>query len=254
MTLHALAAFLLLAAAAAYVQTVTGFAFGLIMMAGVALAGLTPLPDAAAVVSLLTLANTLQMAAKGWRHIAWREWRLAVIGCVPMIAVGFALLHWLASERVDLLRLALAAAILAASLSVLRPPRPDSAAPRGWTYVAAGAFAGLTSGLFAAGGPPLVLRFYSAPLPLATIRETLVSIFALNSVIRLALVFGTGLKPPDSAWWGVLALPVVFAATAAARRWPPPVATQTIHRLVAALLIASALALAAPALPGLLAR
>ena len=47
MSLDALAAFLFIAGVAAYVQTITGFAFGLITMGGVGLTGLLSLPDAA---------------------------------------------------------------------------------------------------------------------------------------------------------------------------------------------------------------
>ena len=253
MSVSALAAFLALAAVAAYVQTITGFAFGLILMAGVALAHVMPLPDAAALVSALTLVNAATMLTKGWRHIAWREWRLCVLSSVPLIFVGVALLNWLAASRIDLLRLILAAVIALASIAVLKTPRPHASPPRGWTYAAAGVASGLMSGLFAAGGPPLVFRFYTAPLPLATIRETLVSIYALNAIIRLGAVLGSAHPPPVSAWWGLLAAPVVMATTAAARRWPPPVAPATLRLAVVALLLASALALGLPALPRLLA-
>lgn len=254
MSVQALAAFFALAAVAAYVQTITGFAFGLILMAGVALANVMPLPDAAAVVSALTLANAATMLARGWRRIAWREWRLCVFTSVPMIFVGVTLLDYLAAERVDLLRLSLSLVIALSSLAVLKTPRPGADAPAGWTYALAGVGSGLMSGLFAAGGPPLVFRFYTSPLPIVTIRETLVSVYALNAVIRLVGVFGSGHAPPASAWWALLAFPVVMATTAAARRWPPPIKSAALRVAVVVLLLASALALGLPALPGVLGR
>ena len=249
MSFHALAAFIALAALAAYVQTITGFAFGLILMAGVALLDVMSLPDAAAVVSALTLVNAATMLTRGWRHIAWREWRLCVVSSVPTIFVGVAMLNWLAAGHIDLLRLILAAVIALASLSVLKSPRPEASPPRGWTYALAGVVSGLMSGLFSAGGPPLVFRFYTSPLTIVTIRETLVSIYALNAVIRLGAVFGSSHPPPASAWWGLLAFPVVMATTAAARRWPPPLPPATLRLAVVVLLIGSALALGLPALP-----
>ena len=253
MSLSALAVFLALASVAAYVQTVTGFAFGLILMAGVALAQTMPLPDAAALVSALTLANAATMLARGWRHIAWREWLLCVPASVPMIFVGVALLNWLAADRIDLLRFILALVIALASLAVLKTPRLDAARPAGWTFTAAGVASGLMSGLFAAGGPPLVFRFYTSPLPIPTIRETLVSIYALNAIVRLGAVLGSPHPPPISVWWGLLAIPVVMGTTAAARRWPPPIAPKTLRFAVVALLLASALSLGLPALPRLFA-
>lgn len=251
MTLQALAAFLALTAFAAYIQTITGFAFGLILITGVALGDIMPLPDAAVLVSTLTLANASTMLSRGWRRIAWREWRLCVFASVPSIFVGLALLDWLASERIDLLRLCLALSIAATSLAVLRTPRRGAGPPRGWTYALAGVGSGVMTGLFAAGGPPLVFRFYMSSLPIQTIRETLVSIYALNAVIRLGGVFASGHAPAASLWWGLLAFPAVMATTAAARRWPPPIASSTLRAVVVVLLLASALSLGLPALPRL---
>lgn len=65
-----IALFILLSFVAAYMQTLTGFAFGLLLMGAVALTGLIPLPAAAIIVSLLTLANALMVLVKGWREIA----------------------------------------------------------------------------------------------------------------------------------------------------------------------------------------
>ena len=57
MSLVALIGFLALTGIAAYTQTLTGFAFGLITMGGVGLTGLLSLPDAAMIVSVLTFVN-----------------------------------------------------------------------------------------------------------------------------------------------------------------------------------------------------
>lgn len=242
-----LAAFLVLAGLSAYVQTLTGFAFGLIMMGAVALANLMPLPDAAAIIGALTLVNAAQMLSRGWRHVAWREWRLVMIASTPMVVVGFLALQWLAAERLDALRLVLAAVILVASVQILKTPKPEAAPPRDASYVAAGLASGLMGGLFSTGGPPVIYRLYTSHLPLVTIRETLVAIFAVNATMRLSLVFGTGFQPPTSAWSGLLAVPVVILATAAARRWPPPISPTRLRIVVCALLAASGAALALPA-------
>ena len=79
MSWTALIGFLLLTGIAAYAQTLTGFAFGLITMGGVGLSGLLSLPDAAMLVSLLTLVNATQMLLKGWRDVAWREFGLVMV-------------------------------------------------------------------------------------------------------------------------------------------------------------------------------
>lgn len=236
------------AALAAYVQTVTGFAFGLIMVGGVALIGVMSPVDAAAVVSALSLVNGVQMITRGWRRVAWREFGWVTLGSLPMVVVGIWLLNWMASERADLLRLALGALIILASLQLALPSRPGPATPGAAACLLFGAASGFTGGLFSAPGPPLVYLFYRTALPLATIRETLVTAYAATSVLRLVIVAFGETRPPASVWLGLLAFPAVMAATAAARRWPPRIAPRVLRLVVFALLALTGLALALPAL------
>ena len=72
MTVSSLAVLLLLAAGASYVQTLTGFALGLLFMGGVGLTGAVPLPDAATLRDVLheravaaQLKGTILLAEEG---------------------------------------------------------------------------------------------------------------------------------------------------------------------------------------------
>jgi uncharacterized protein len=85
MSLAELIGFLMLTGAAAYAQTRTGFAFGLITMGSVGLTGLLSLPDAAMIVSVLTLVNATQMLLKGWRDVAWREFWFVMATSIPLL-------------------------------------------------------------------------------------------------------------------------------------------------------------------------
>jgi uncharacterized protein len=241
-----LTGFLLLAGVAAYAQTLTGFAFGLITMGGIGLTGLLPLPDAAMLVSMLTLVNSLQMFLKGWRDVAWREFWLVMAASVPLLFAGYALLEWLAETRTDLLRLILGLIIILSSLQLAMRPQPLARRSGSVSFLFFGAIAGLMGGLFSTAGPPLVYHFYRQPMPLAKVRETLVTVFALNAVFRIALVASSGNLPSGSAWSGLLAIPVVIGATHAARRWPPPLSPATMRRIVFALLFLSGVSLGAP--------
>ncbi|MCB5176723.1 MULTISPECIES: sulfite exporter TauE/SafE family protein [Microvirga] len=243
-----LVGFLLLAGAAAYAQTLTGFAFGLITMGGIALTGLLPLTDAAAIVSVLTLVNATQMLLKGWRDVAWREFWLVMATSVPFLFAGYALLEWLAETRTDLLRLILGLIIIVSSLQLARKPEPLGRLSGSGSFLFFGSIAGLMGGLYSTAGPPLVYHFYRQPMPLVQIRETLVTVFALNAVFRIGLVGFTGNLPTGSAWFGLLAVPMVMGATYAARRWPPPLSPKTTRRIVFVLLFLSGASLAAPAL------
>jgi uncharacterized membrane protein YfcA len=248
MSAQSLAAFLALAGLAAYVQTVAGFAFGLVMMGAVALGGLLPLPDAAVMVGLLSLVNTAQMVLHGgWRHVARRELRLVLSTSLPTLILGYFLLEWLADTRADALKVALGVTIMGASLQLamrrtaLARQSPDA------SFIGIGIVSGLMSGLFSTGGPPLVHHFYRQPMPVVRIRETLVAAFGIAQVVRLSMVAATGNIPPPSTFTGLAAVPVVMAMTFIARRWPPPLADKTLKMIVFVLLFLSGLSLALPA-------
>jgi uncharacterized membrane protein YfcA len=251
MSLVALIGFLALTGIAAYTQTLTGFAFGLITMGGVGLTGLLSLPDAALLVSMLTFVNATQMLAKGWRDVAWREFRLVMLTSIPTIFVGYCLLGWLAGTRADLLRLILGLVIVVSSLQLARRPEPLPKKSGDGSFLFFGSVAGLMGGLFSTAGPPLVYHLYRQPMSQVTVRETLVTVFALNAVFRTGLVTVSGDLPSWSVLSGLLAVPAVMGATHAARRWPP-LSPATMRRIVFALLFLSGISLGAPAVIHLL--
>ncbi len=251
----ALAGFLAIAAIAAYVQTLTGFAFGLVMMGAIALVGLLPLPDAAAMVGVLTLVNATQMMLHGgWREVLRRELSLILVTSLPSLVVGYFLLEWLYDTRADLLKVLLGLVIMASSLQLAMRPQPLAERSSSASFVGFGIISGLMGGLFSTGGPPLVYHLYRQPLPMKRIRETLVAAFGAAQVVRLTLVAASGNIPPPSTLAGAFAIPLVMAATYAARRWPPPLSAVAMRRIVFVLLFLSGVSLALPAALNLLQR
>ncbi|MBM1175267.1 TSUP family transporter [Microvirga arabica] len=246
MSLMELIGFLVLTGIAAYVQTLTGFAFGLVTMGGVGLTGLLPLPHAAMIVSVLTLVNASQMLLKGWRDVAWREFGLVMFGSIPMLFVGYWLLGCLAGSRTDLLQMVLGFIIVVSSLQLARKPEPLSTQSGYGSFLFFGGIAGMMGGMFSTAGPPLVYHFYRQPLPLVKVRETLVTVFALNAVFRISLVILSGDSPSASTLTGLLAVPAVIAATYIARRCPPPFSPVRMRRIVFVLLLLSGLSLGVP--------
>ncbi|WFP76804.1 sulfite exporter TauE/SafE family protein [Mesorhizobium sp. WSM4906] len=249
MGLGSLAAFAGFAAIAAYVQTLTGFAFGLIMMGAIALVGLLPLPDAAAMVGMLTLVNAAQMLIQGgWREVARRELRMILVASLPSLFVGYVLLEWLADTRADLLKIGLGLVIMLSSLQLAVRPAGLAKPSSNASFVGFGVISGLMSGLFATSGPPLVYLLFRQPLPHVRIRETLVTAFGAAQAVRLGTVVASGNLPAMSPMALVLAVPAVMLATYAARRWPPSLSQRTMRRSVFVLLFLSGLSLALPAI------
>lgn len=248
MSVAGLAGLLVLAGVAAYMQTLTGFAFGLIMMGGIGLSGLMPLPEAAVLVGCMVLVNAAQVLARGWRDIAWPEFWPVIISSLATLAAGYWLLGVMASASIDWLKMVLGVIIIASSLQLALQPQPLTVRSSSASFAFFGAVAGLMGGLFSTAGPPLVYHLYRQPLPAISIRETLVAVFAVNAVIRLAMVAAAGDVPRGGFWWGLLCIPVVMIMTFAAKRWPPPLSALSIRRLAFSLLFLSGLSLAVPAL------
>jgi len=242
-----LAVLLVLAAVASYVQTLTGFALGLLFMGGVGLTAVVPLPDAAVLVGILALVNAAQMLAKGWRDIARREFLLVIFVSLAFLVLGYWLLGLLVAASLDWLKLTLGGIIILSSLQLLLRPVPFETPSRAGSFLFFGAIAGIMGGLFSTAGPPLVYHFYRQPLRPVAIRETLVAIFAVTGMLRLMLVGLAGDMPSSSFWWGLLCIPVVMAFTALARLYPPPLTPTGLRRVAFGLLFLSGISLAGPA-------
>lgn len=239
---------LLLTAIAAYMQTLTGFAFGLIMMGGVGLTGVIPLREAAILVSVLVIVNALQVLRQGWRDIAMAEFIPVIASSLVFLLVGYWLLGLLLAASLDWLKLVLGTIIVLSSLQLLLKPAPLAQRSSTGSFVFFGAIAGLMGGLFSTAGPPLVYHLYRQPLNARSVRETLVAVFAINALIRLVTVAAAGTMPSSHFWWSLTTIPVVIGFTFLAKRWPPPISPATMRRLAFLLLFLSGVSLAAPAL------
>ena len=102
-----------------------------------------------------------------------------------------------------------------------------------------GSVSGLLGGLFSSAGPPMVYHLYRQPLPLASIRNSLLILFSFNAMARLGLVTSQGQFQASSFWLSAQALPLVIAVTWAARRYGSAGSMKTIRRMVFVLLLAA---------------
>ena len=119
-TTQSLIAFGLLSFVAAFVQTLTGFAFGLLLVGAVALTALMSLQDVAIIVSILTIVNAALVLFRGWRNIAARPLLMSVLGSIPMVVVGYVLLDQLAENYLNILRVTLGIIIIISSFLLIK--------------------------------------------------------------------------------------------------------------------------------------
>lgn len=240
--------FWLIAAIAAWVQAMAGFALGLILMGAVGVLGLMPVPQAAAVTSILVIIHGVAVLFRGWRDANHRALRALMIGAVPGLIAGFLLLNWLAGATVAGLEL-LAGLVIAGSALQLAW-RPGGIAQRSSdpAFALTGFGGGILGGLFATSGPPVIWQMYRQPLPLLAVRMTLLAFFFLTQLFRLGMFTASGGMTAGLMVTAAGAAPAVLLGAWAARRLPTPFSPAMIRRIATVLLFASGATMVAAAI------
>lgn len=229
--------FLLAALVGSYVQSVTGFAMGMIIIAVTVGGGIVDVPVITAVVSLVSLVN-IALALHGRTHHLRRSMMLWLcVGLVPATGIGVFALQLLDSQFRWVLEILLGLFIVTGSLSMMLRPVPKQRLSPPWACVGAGLAGGLLGGMFAASGPVMGWFNYRQPLSVAEIRATLLACFAISTTLRSLIVgFGGGLT--REVWTlALLALPLVVLGTWAGGRFAPPLSETTLKRCAFGLLL-----------------
>ena len=220
-----------------YVQAVTGFAMGMIVIAVTGASGLIPLPVLTAAASLITMVNVF-LALVGHTHSVNRRmlaWLAA--GQIPAIGLGVWLLTWMDRDARDVLQILLGLFITLGCLSMLLRPTVKTRVSPGWACLGAGLAGGAVGGMFSASGPILGWFIYRQPMELAVIRATLLGSFALTTSTRTVVVGVQGGLTGDVLWLAAMAVPLVVAGTWLGREIPPPVSEPVMKNLAFGLLL-----------------
>lgn len=224
------------AVVAGYVQNLTGFAFGLILLGMVGLMNIAPITDVANVCSILALVN-----AAMFFYTARPKFEMRVIGptlasSLVGVVMGVLLLNWLDDSVVHILSLLLGvtivacAAMLANNGAALAERSPTS------SFVAVGALAGVLGGLFSTAGPPLVYHFYRQPIAHRKILEGLIAIFAANALLRLAIMLPTGRFSVNALLLSLEIVPLILLQTYWMARKPTAMRKSTLRMVVCVIL------------------
>ena len=239
--------FLLCVALACTVQNLTGFAFGLVLLGLTALTGVAPLPTLTHVVSVLVLVNAAGLFFRARPQLPPGVMRPTLAASLLGVLTGVLLLQWLAKGWLPLLQGLLALTIALASLDLLLRPAPAAQLASRRRFAGFGLLSGLLGGLFSTAGPPLVYHFYRQPLPLQQVRDALLTVFALNALLRLGLMGASQQLDLRVLWLSLEALPLVWLISHAMAGKPPPLSPVLLRRLVCLLLLGVAASLAASA-------
>lgn len=230
--------FLLLVALGGYVQTVAGFAMGMIMVAGSSALVLFPLPTTTAVISLVSLMN-IGLSLPGHLHrIYQRGFLLMCAGQVPMIGVGVWVLEWLDATAERVLSLLLGSFVLIGCASMMmRPePRPQVSPPA--AFFVAGLGGGMLGGMFAAAAPVMGWFVYRQPMMVAELRATLLACFGVSTIVRTLFVGADGGLTTEVLTLAAASVPMVLLSAWLGRRFPPPVSEAGLRRIAFGMLFA----------------
>ncbi len=236
MPVETLIGFVAVVALGAYVQTVTGFAHGLIVMGAITLLDLAPIAFSAVIVSITSLVNIALALHRQQHHIDWRTTWRACLGVAPALLLGIYLLDYLSSDATRALRVILGLFILAGGTLLMLRPHPRQVPAHGWKDFTMGFAGGFFGGLFSTAGPPLVYHLYRQPVTLDVIRTTLLAIFGFTTLLRNAVVLANGQFEMDMLTLSLICLPAIYLATVLGQRLPPPLSDTGMRRLAFALL------------------
>lgn len=241
MDLPALALFLVCALVGSYVQAITGFAMGLLMIAVMGASGLVRISEVAAAVSIIAFVNIVLSLRGRVGHLHRGLFGWLVAGQVIAIGPGLWLLTVLDRDAERVLGLLLGGFITAGALAMMLRPSPRTSLSKALPTFIAGSLGGLLAGLFAASGPVLGWFVYRQPLQLDVIRTTLLACFAVTTSLRTAMVGFSGGLTKDVLLQAVVAIPVVLLGTWFGRNLPPPWSDAAVRRFAFTILLAAGL-------------
>ena len=198
---------------ATLLQTLSGFGFGLMVVSSFTLFNILPLTATTFVVCFLSLFNSVSLVARNIDHINKRAFTLLLVSGIPFMAVGYALLEYLSAGMTTWLNLLLGVAILSCCGLLLVKRKQATPSERAYGFSIAGALGGLLGGLFSTFGPPVVFQCYRQAWSINEIRFTLLAVFSVTSLIRLAIVPLGTLPSSEVVISALCAVPVILVFT-----------------------------------------
>jgi uncharacterized protein len=192
---------------AGFVQSVTGFGFGLVAMA------LLPLflkfQEAYFIIVIPNLVVCATNFAANYRHFQWRQGLGLTLGSCLAVPIGFYTMLKMKPGWV-MFGLGILICLFAASELLMSKTRPLKLAESlGWPM---GLISGALSGAFNMGGPPAVAYVYSQPWTKEHIVALLQVVFGTSSIIRLFLMQGAGMVTSQRLWVSLLAIVPLLVA------------------------------------------
>ena len=228
----ALLYFSMMVVIATAVQTITGFALGLILVALCTAFGVMSVIDCAAIVSLVSMMNTGLLLRRSYRDLNRGVVMAIMVGLIPTLLLGFYWLDQVGRDQVSLLRNIIGAMVLVAGTTLMLRPSPYSSLSAKPLFFGSGLIGGLFGGLFSAAGAPIAYLMYRQPLAISVIRSSLLAVFFLSTFVRAVTGGFAGHYTPDVLIKTLVAAPVMLVTTMLIEPTLPAIPDQAVRRLV----------------------
>lgn len=188
-------------AISALLQSVTGFGFGIVMMAVMPL--FLPMQNALSISTILSGTLNAVILTRCWRDIHWKQLWLPVVFCLCGSSLGTFLM---ASNPSPIYKRLLGVFLILLAIWLYFFSDRVRIRPTLYSAGIAGIVSGLCGGLFSVNGPPMVLYFISVLEDKKTYLSTIQCYFLINNIYLLIVRAIGGLIPQGialSALWGL---------------------------------------------------
>lgn len=227
----------MLVSVGACVQSITGFAMGLIIMGGVTAFHVADIAFSAAVVSIVSLVNTVMALRRTYKFIDRTCWAALVSTLLPMTVVGVFVLHYMSGSFYKTLQILLGVVIISAGGLLMLKPAPFERRTRVGLVAAMGGLGGLIGGLYSAGGAPLAWLMYRQPMDVNRVRATLLATFFVSTSSRTATIAITGQLSRPIVMTALMSVPVVILTTLTVSRYSHLIPDKHVRNAVFVLLV-----------------
>lgn len=187
----------------AFTQRVSGFGYGIIVMMIYPL--VIKYDESNALSGLISMFAAIQVAYTMRDKINWKQ---ALFPLIPYTVTNFLAVQFVDTADTSLLKRLLGCALIVLSIYFFFFSGKIKIKPTKTSAVIAGALSGAMSGMFAMGGPPMVIYFLSATDSNDEYLATIQCYFSLSNIISAT---SRAIKGFFTARVGILALPA-FAA------------------------------------------
>ena len=220
--------------AASYVQSVTGFGFGIVAM--IFLPSFLLYTEANVLSTFLSSATSVMMALTLYRKIDFKNLASPLVG--SFVANYFAV-SFVKNAKSEVLVLLLGIALFVLSVYFFFFSNKIKIRPSWYTGLFAGLLSGVLSGLFSIGGPPVVVYYMQSDKDTDSYLATISAYFIVSGAVTVTMKAGAGFITKRVLLGMALGVAVMIIGAILGKKTKDKMKPQAIKRAVYAVMAAS---------------